>query len=159
MRQIDAVDARILLTLSDDPRLSGVEIAQRLGLSRNTVQSRLARLEAGDVLSSVERRVLLRALGYSMTAFINARVDQHRLDEIERALTGIPEVVEVHGLAGPQDLLIRVVAVDADDLYRLAGAVLAIPGMERTEVAMSVREMVGMRATPLLRARLRGEGA
>jgi DNA-binding Lrp family transcriptional regulator len=151
MTDLDGTDARILLALRDDARLSGVELAQRLGLSRNTVQARLARLESGDALAPFDRRVEHRALGYPLTAFVTVRADQHRLPSIEQDLAAIPEVVEVHGIAGEVDVMIRVVAVDADDLYRIAGAILSVPGVERTEVALSVREMVGYRTAPLLR--------
>ena len=151
MQDLDGTDARILLALSEDARLSGVELAQRLGLSRNTVQSRLARLESGQLLGSMDRRVQHRALGYPLTAFVAARVNQHRLQEIEAALTGIPEVVEVHGIAGGADIMIRVVAKNTDDLYRIAGVILASPGIERTELSLSMREMVPYRTAPLLR--------
>jgi DNA-binding Lrp family transcriptional regulator len=151
MPDLDATDARILLALSEDARLSGVELAQRLGLSRNTVQSRLARLESGELLRSTDHRVDHRALGYPLTGFVSARVDQHRLDDIEHELTGLAEVVEVHGIAGEDDILIRIVARDTDDLYRIAGVILAIPGVERTEISLSMREMVPYRTSPLLR--------
>ena len=151
MQDLDGTDARILLALSEDARLSGVELAQRLGLSRNTVQSRLARLESDRLLGSMDRRVHHRALGYPLTAFVAARVNQHRLQEIEAALTDIPEVVEVHGIAGGADIMIRVVAKNTDDLYRIAGVILASPGIERTELSLSMREMVPYRTAPLLR--------
>lgn len=147
------MDARILLALCDDARLSGVEIAQRLGVSRNTVQSRLAKLESGELLASVDRRVMQRALGYPLTAFVSALVDQHQLAEIEAALTLIPEVIEVHGVAGGTDIIIQVVGRDADDLYRIAGVLLAIPGIQRTDVALSMRAMVPYRTQPLLKKR------
>ncbi|HEY4225716.1 MAG TPA: Lrp/AsnC family transcriptional regulator [Pseudolysinimonas sp.] len=151
MTDLDGTDARILLALRDDARLSGVELAQRLGLSRNTVQARLARLESGDALSGVDRRVQQRSLGYPLTAFVTVCADQHRLASIEHDLASIPEVVEVHGIAGAHDVMVRVAARDADDLYRIAGVILSVPGIERTEVALSVREMVPYRLAPLLR--------
>ncbi len=113
----------------------------------------MARLEASGVLRPYDTRVEHRALGYPLTAFITAQVDQHRLDEIESSLGAVPEVAEVHGLAGEKDVLVRVVAVDADDLYRIAGVILALPGIERTSVSLSMREMVRTRTSPLLRAR------
>lgn len=151
---IDAIDAKILLVLGDDARLSGVEIAQRLGLSRNTVQSRLARLEESGRLGAVDRRVLARALGYPLTAFVSALVDQHLLAAIEAALTTIPEVVEVHGVAGGSDVIIQIVARNTDDLYRIAGAILASPGIQRTEISLSMHEMVAYRLRPLLERRV-----
>ncbi len=153
MPDLDATDSKILLALSEDARLSGVELAQRLGLSRNTVQSRLARLESGELLRATDHRVDPRALGYPLTAFVSARLDQHRLDGIERALHDVTEVVEVHGITGGDDILIRIVARDTDDLYRIAGTILGIPGVERTEISLSMREMVPYRTVPLLRRR------
>jgi DNA-binding Lrp family transcriptional regulator len=55
-------------------------------------------------------------LGSPLRAFVLTRVRQRLLTEVSAALTEVPEVVEVHGLSGGADLLIQVVAKDADDL-------------------------------------------
>jgi DNA-binding Lrp family transcriptional regulator len=47
--------------------------------------------------------------------------------------------------------MVHVVAADADDLYRIAGQILAIPGVERTNTALVMRELADYRITPLLR--------
>ncbi|MDV6292277.1 MULTISPECIES: Lrp/AsnC family transcriptional regulator [Rhodococcus] len=150
MTSLDATDARLLLELARTPRATGVELSQRLGLSRNTVQARLARWDAEGVLGSFERRVDPQALGYPLAAFVATRVDQHRLDSVVAALAQIPEVTEVYGMTGQTDLSVKVVARDAEDLYRLAGQILEIPGVERTNMALVMRELVGPRTTPLL---------
>ncbi|MFE2040588.1 Lrp/AsnC family transcriptional regulator [Streptomyces sp. NPDC059477] len=147
---VDSTDARILLALAREPRATVQALAQRLGLSRNTVQARLAKLELSGALGSRERWVVPGALGYPLTAFVTLRVDQHRLPEVADALAAIPEVVEVFGLSGDTDLLARVVAADAEDLYRIAGQILAGPGVERTSTALAIRELVSHRLTPLL---------
>ncbi|AHH15994.1 transcriptional regulator, AsnC family [Nocardia nova SH22a] len=148
---LDATDARLLLELVANPRATGVELATRLGLSRNTVQARLARWEAGGVLTGFERRVDPRALGYRLAAFVAVVVDQHRLAGIVDELADIPEVTEVCGTTGPSDLTVRVVARDADDLYRITGAILKIAGVERTNMALVMQQLVGPRTAPLLR--------
>lgn len=154
MRRLDGTDARLLLALSDNPRATGLELAQRLGLSRNTVQARLAALEQQPALHAFDTRVQPAALGYPLTAFITTQVNQHTLTEVGAALGAIPEVIEVHGLTGVTDLLVRVVARDPDDLYRVAELVLSVPGVERTSIALSMREMVRYRVAPLLHRRL-----
>ena len=53
-------------------------------------------------------------------------------------------------MTGETDLSVKVVAKDADDLYRLAGLILEIPGVERTNMALVMRELVGPRLGPLL---------
>ena len=148
--QLDSTDARLLLALSADPRATVLALSQRLGLARNTVQARLARLEAGGALDPFERRVRPEALGYRLAAYVTVQVVQRSLAEVSDALAHIPEVLEVTGLSGVADLLVRVVAVDADDLWRITEQVLAIPGVERTDTNLALRRFVDHRMTPLL---------
>lgn len=151
MSTLDHTDARLLLALNDDPQATRVDLAQRLELSRNTVHARLARWEGKGVLGPMEHRVVPQSLDYPLTAFVTIRIDQHLLDELTIALSDIPEVIEVHGLAGMTDLMARVVARDTEDLYRIAGILLAAPGVERTNVGISMYEMVPYRVSPLLK--------
>ncbi len=149
-RKVDGTDARLLLALIRDPRAPVMALAGQVGLARNTVQARLARFEKQGVLASFERRIEPAALGYALTAFITVTVTQQLLDEVAAALADIPEVLEVFGLSGAADLLVRVAAHDADDLYRIAGQLLAAPGVERTETALVMRQLVSYRSAPLL---------
>ncbi|MGJ0119848.1 Lrp/AsnC family transcriptional regulator [Williamsia sp. MIQD14] len=149
-RSVDATDARLLMALNAEPRATTLALAERAHLSRNTVQSRVARLEKGHVLRSFERRVDPAALGYPVRAFIMTNLRQRELDAVGAALALIPEVVEVHGLSGVADLLIQVVARHVEDLYRIAGEILAIDGVERTTTGLVMREMVDFRVSPLL---------
>jgi DNA-binding Lrp family transcriptional regulator len=148
--RIDALDAKILAALNADPRATVMALAERTKLSRNTVHARMSKLENDGVLWSFERRIDPAALGYPLTAFILTRVTQRRLASIADSLDQIPEVVEVHGLGGTTDMLIHVVAREADDLYRIAGRILDIDGVEQTTTALVMRKFVDHRLTPLL---------
>jgi DNA-binding Lrp family transcriptional regulator len=147
---LDSSDARLLLALTKDSRATVLSLAEQVGLSRNTVQARLARFEDRGALTTFQRRIEPAALGYPLTAFVTVTVTQRLLDDVATALAGIPEVLEVFGLSGSTDLLVRVVARDADDLYRVAGQILATTGVERTETALVMRRLVDYRATRLL---------
>lgn len=149
-RQIDGVDARILRALTADPRATVVALANLTGLARNTVHARLSRLETEGVLASFERRVDPAALGYPMTAFIFVTVVQRKLEPIAENLKSVPEVLEVYGLSGVTDLLVHIVARDADDLYRIAGRVLDIDGVEKTTTGLVMRRLVDYRVTSLI---------
>jgi len=148
--ELDERDARLLLALAENPRGTVLALADRVGLSRNTVQARLARLEEQGVLGTFERRIDPAALGYPLTAFVTVRVVQRELAAVADALDQVPEVLEVHGLSGEGDLLVHVVARDADDLYRIAGQLLATDGVERTTTSLVMRSLVGFRTAPLL---------
>jgi len=158
MPSFDRTDARILLALCDAPRATGVQIAALLGLARNTVQSRLSRWDADNVLQPFDRRVVPRDLGFPLRAFVTAVVDQHLLEDVIAHLAEIPEVTEVAGISGPADLHIEVAASDSDDLYRVAGRILAVPGVERTNVSIAMRQAIPYRTKPLLEQIARTEG-
>ncbi|MEU2676703.1 Lrp/AsnC family transcriptional regulator [Streptomyces sp. NPDC007107] len=149
--RIDPTDARLLLALAAQPRATTVALAEASELSRNTVQARLAALHRNGSVQSFERRIDPAALGYPLTAFVTTQVAQRKLDEVARALAAIPEVLQVHGLTGDTDLLVHVAATDAEDLYRVAGHILDIPGVERTSTALVMRQLVPYRLAPLLR--------
>ncbi|MCV2490175.1 Lrp/AsnC family transcriptional regulator [Geodermatophilus sp. YIM 151500] len=150
MPDVDATDARLLLALREDPRASVMALSQRLGLARNTVQARLTRLESSGALGPLDRRVRPEALGYRLGAYVTVQVAQRSLAEVSDALAQVPEVLEVTGLSGVADLLVRVAARDADDLWRITERVLSIPGVQRIDTALALRRFVDHRTAPLL---------
>lgn len=150
MQPLDGTDRRLLAALSQDPRQTVVALAQKLGLSRNTVQARMAQLEKKNVFLSFERRINPAALGYPLMAFITVHVQQQKLGQLSADLAGIPEVLEAYGLTGSADLLLKVVSADAEDLFRINGKILACDGVERTDTALAMRELIPFRLEPLL---------
>ncbi|WP_309065460.1 Lrp/AsnC family transcriptional regulator [Microbacterium sp.] len=149
-RLADRTDASLLRHLIREPGATIVALAEATGLARNTVRARLARYEADGALRSFQRRIDPAFLGYPLSAYVVTKVKQSMLDEVGRSLSAIPEVVEVLGLSGITDLLIRVVARDADDLYRVAGRILDVDGVKRTTTGLVMREMVPYRVEQLL---------
>ncbi len=114
------------------------------------MRTRLQRYEADGALLPFEHRVAPSFLGFPLRAFVTTTVIQRELDAVATALVSIPEVLEVNGVAGADDLMILIVARDTDDLYRVAGAILAIPGVVRTETGLVMRGLVPYRTAQLL---------
>ena len=152
LQELDATDRRILAALDEDPRVPVMVLAQKLGLARGTVQSRLERMSASGALRPNSSRVLPSALGRGVAAAVSAELDQSHLNEAIAALRNIPEVLECHAPAGDTDLLIRVVATSPDDLYRVSEEIRLCPGIVRTSTSMFLREVIPYRTTGLLGA-------
>ncbi|MGX5358401.1 Lrp/AsnC family transcriptional regulator [Kocuria sp. KH4] len=148
---LDALDARILLALDDDPAATVLALARTLGVARNTVHARLRRLTEGGVLRSPSRRVDPRALGYDLTAFVELSIRQGAGEEALAGLRAIPEIIEIHATTGDADLLARVVARGTEDLHRITNLVVETPGVLRTSTAISLLEVMPLRVTELLR--------
>lgn len=149
MAAVDALDARILLALDDDPDASVLGLSRTLGVARNTVQARLRRL-SDTVLRGFGRRVDPAALGYPLLAFLSLRISQGSGDAAVVGLRALPEVIEIHSTSGAADLLVRVVARDTGHLYRLTNRILEIPGVERSDTAIALAELLPTRTGPLL---------
>jgi DNA-binding Lrp family transcriptional regulator len=116
------------------------------------VRARRARYAEERALRSFERRIDPAFLGYPMRAFIVTTVKQRKLAQVATTLAEVPEVLQVHGLSGVADLLVHVVARDADDLYRIAGRILAIDGVKRTSTGLVMGELVEYRVAQLIGA-------
>jgi DNA-binding Lrp family transcriptional regulator len=149
-RSIDDVDVALLKALVEDPDATNLAISERTGLARNTVRARLARYNEEDSLRPFDRRIDPAFLGYPLQAFFFTTVTQRKLSAISSALAEVREVLQVHGLSGVTDLLVHVVAKDADDLYRIAGRILDIDGVERTETSLVMGELVEYRIAQLI---------
>jgi DNA-binding Lrp family transcriptional regulator len=150
MQPLDGTDTRLLSAMAGDPRRTVVALAQKLGLSRNTVQARMAQLEKKQVFLSFERRINPASLGYPLMAFISVHVQQQKLGQLAVELADIPEILEGYGLTGSADLLLRVVALDAEDLFRINGKILACEGVDRVDTALAMGELIPFRVQPLL---------
>lgn len=152
MSSLDQVDLELLNALADDHRATVVALADRLGLSRNTVQARMAKLDRSGVFGSFERAMAPDALGYPIEAMVSIVVRQAELPRITEELALIPEVLQMHGLSGQVDLLARVAARDTQHLFGIDARILAIDGVERTETSLVMGEVIGYRVRPLLEA-------
>ncbi|MDL5350107.1 Lrp/AsnC family transcriptional regulator [Microbacterium sp. zg-YB36] len=150
MTTLDHVDLALLDALADDPRATVVALADRLSLSRNTVQARMSKLDRAGVFLSYERAIAPHALGYPIEALLEVVVRQPDLPQITQHLADIPEVIQAHGVSGQVDLVVRVAARDTQHLFDIDARILGIDGVERTETSLVMDEVIGFRVRPLM---------
>jgi len=148
--EIDAVDARLLALLDAEPRLSIMELARRAGVARGTAQARLDRLVARGVVRGFGPEIDPPSLGYPVLAFTTLEIAQAGVDELVAHLVAIPEVLEVHTITGPGDLLCRIVARSNDHLQDVIAAVLAGPSINRASTHIALSTPVLLRTAPLV---------
>ncbi|HET6502002.1 MAG TPA: Lrp/AsnC family transcriptional regulator [Amycolatopsis sp.] len=147
---MDALDARLLLLLTDQPRLGVLECARRLGVARGTVQARLDRLTESGVLGGFPPELNLAAMGYGLTAFAVLEIAQGGRAAVIEELSAIEQVCEVHATTGQGDLFVRMVARDHDDLQRVIDEVVSVPDVLRTSTSLALSTPISPRVRPLL---------
>jgi DNA-binding Lrp family transcriptional regulator len=156
-KPVDRLDAALIELLAVEPRIGVLEASRRLGVARGTVQARLDRLQDRRVITGYGPELDPVALGYEVTAFITLEIRQvggH--DPVAERLAAIPEVLEVHTITGPGDMLCRVVARTNADLQRVLDAIVSTEGVVRSATVISLATQVSYRILHLVRAAASG---
>lgn len=149
---VDALDARILRLMLEQPRTSVREYARVLGVARGTLQARIDRLERDGVITGFGPRLSPAALGHPVLAFVHIEVTQGHLDDVGDSLAAVPEIIEAVSVTGGGDLLTRVVARDNAHLEDVIQRLIRTPGVVRTRTEVALRERVPHRVLPLVEA-------
>lgn len=149
---VDTLDSRILQLFTAEPRVGVLEASRRLGVARGTVQARLDKLAASGVIRTLAPSLDPAAMGYRVTAFATLEIRQGGRGPVADHLARIPEVIEVHTITGPGDLLCRIVARDNDDLQRVIDDLVSDDDVVRTSTLIALSTVVGPRVMPLVAA-------
>lgn len=151
-QRIDELDARLLRTMAEVPRIGLMEVARRLGVARGTVQARLAKLEERGVVRGFGPEIDPGAAGYPVLAFVFLQIAQGRLDQAVAVLRSVPEVLEATATSGPSDLLCRIVARDTEHLQDIVNRLLSDHAIRRTTSYIALSQPIRMRTGPLVEA-------
>lgn len=152
MSTIDRLDAQIIGKLTDNARVGVAELANALGVSRNTIQHRMSRLEETRVLRGFLPVIDFAIIGAPLQAMISLELDQRHLANIVAGLRRLPEVLEVKIQAGREDLLVYVAISSLEALQVLTAAIVDIEGVRKTTSTFSVSAPIPYRVQPLLEA-------
>lgn len=147
---IDDTDARILAILQQDARIANADIARRLGMAPSAIFERIRKLEARGVIAGYTARLNPRALDRGLLAFVFVRADERlgHPEPTDARLAAIPEVQEVHHVAGEDCYLVKVRVADTEALARLLrerfGAIETIHSTRTTIVLSTVKESAAL---------------
>ncbi len=158
---IDALDAEILSILQENCRTSNAEIARQVGLAPSAIFERIRKLEEKAVIRGYRAEIDPAALDLGQLAFIFIRSsDRPGGDQTAQKLAAIPEILELHHVAGEDCFLAKVRARDAEALGRLLrerlGRIATIASTRTTIVLEVVKETS---AIPLKSGQDRAEAA
>jgi DNA-binding Lrp family transcriptional regulator len=129
---MDDLDEHLLARLRENARAPVAELARALGLSRTTIQSRLARLERSGVIAGYSVR-LTNAYGSTRVhAFIMLTVEPKQAAAVTAALRRMPGVRRLQSVSGPFDLIATVEVADVAEMDAAIDEIGAVKGVERT---------------------------
>ena len=135
---IDQIDGTILSILQQNARTSQSELAKAVGLAPSAVLERLRKLTAKGVIRDYVALIDPHVVERGLLAFVAVRSAEHGPEmPSANALARIPEVLEVHHVAGDDCYLLKVRARDAEHLGRLLRQyIAATPGVTSTRTTI-----------------------
>jgi Lrp/AsnC family leucine-responsive transcriptional regulator len=150
---MDSADTTILTILQDNARTSNAEIARQIGMAPSGVLERIRKLEATGLIRGYQAHIDPHPLGLGLLAFVAVRSDE-RVGEQQTGeqLAAMPEVQEVHHIAGEDCFLVKVRAPDTEALGRILrerfGAIPSVRSTRTTIVLSTLKETARLPLPP-----------
>ncbi len=146
---INDIDKQILNILQKDARIANAEIARQVGLAPSAVLERVRKLEERGVIKGYETKLDAAQVEYGLTAFIAVRTNECCY-ETDNFLAEIPEVLEVHDVAGEDSYLLKVRVKDTEHLSRLMRERLKnVPNVASTRTTIVLGTIKETNALPI----------
>ncbi|MEO6687274.1 MAG: Lrp/AsnC family transcriptional regulator [Dyadobacter sp.] len=117
---LDKVDFSILRLMQENARISNADLARELEMAPSAVLERVKKLEQKNVILQYTTRLNPVPLQQKLLAFISMKAaDGLGSNNVGQELAKIPEVQEVHHVAGEDCYLIKVRTTDSSSLMNL----------------------------------------
>jgi len=146
---INEIDKQILNIIQQDARISNAEIARQVGLAPSAVLERIKKLEERGVIKGFETKLDAAQLDFGLTAFVAVRTNDCGI-ETDKFLSAIPEVLEVHDVAGDDSYLLKVRVKNTEDLARLLRERLKnVPNIASTKTTIVLQTIKETNALPI----------
>ena len=150
---LDTIDRAILNALQNQGRISNAELAELVNLSPSACHRRVQRLEKDGFINQYVALLNARKIGLPTTVFVEIRLSAQAdevLDNFEKAVARIPDVLECHLMAGTADYILKVVAENTEDFARIHRQHLTrLPGVAQMQSSFALRTVFKTTALPV----------
>lgn len=127
--KLDAIDRRILELLSENGRMSYVDIGKELNLSRVAIRERVNQLIQSGVIEKFSVVINSEKVGKAVSAFFEVDCEPSFLVSVAENLANNPRVASCYQMTGPSTLHMHVLVEDFialenfinEELYSLEG--------------------------------------
>jgi Lrp/AsnC family leucine-responsive transcriptional regulator len=131
-RPLDAFDRKILGVLAANADVSYAELGQMVGLSAPAIHDRVKKLRASGCLRRTVAVLDATAIGKPLLAFVHVDNTGWCKTEELLAMADLPEVEEIHSVAGDTGMLLKVRCASTLALEALLARLYAMPSIRST---------------------------
>ena len=133
---LDDTDRELIGMLRDNARMPVVALAKKLGVTRATVQNRIARLEREGMIVGYTVKLRPNVETQRIRALMSIAVEGNRATEVRRELTGHPNVIVLHTTNGRWDLIAELRADSLEAFDQVLNAIRLLEGIATTETSI-----------------------
>lgn len=145
MESLTAIDRTLLDAIQRDGRLTSTELGELVNMSHSPVWRRLKKFEEDGVIAGYAAHLNRHKLGLKTLAFVSIVLDRHDEDTAVRftdEVRLIPEVVMCHGVSGPEDCVMIVIARDLEHYANiLTQRIRKLPGIAGLRTSFSLMQI------------------
>ena len=150
MGPLDSINQKILAELLADGRISMMELAARVGLSKTPVTQRVRQMEESGLITGYRATVSRVKLGLTHVTFVEVKMSDTRqiaLDKFNAAVRAVPEIEieieECYMIAGGFDYLLKVRSRDMVHFRQiLAERISSLPYLHATSSFVAMEAVV-----------------
>ena len=129
---LDKLDHLLVAKLREDARAPVAALARALGVSRTTIQSRIARLERLKVITGYSVRVAESFEKNQIHAYVMITVGPKRAATVSAEIKKMAAVRLLQSVSGTFDMIALAVAPSVREMDDLIDAIGNLEGVERT---------------------------
>jgi Lrp/AsnC family transcriptional regulator, leucine-responsive regulatory protein len=147
---MDQTDLQILSLLQPNSFLTNNELSKKIGMAPSAILERVKKLEQKGIIESYPTRIKPEALELKLLAFIFVKTSEGPGNaSVAKQLAKIPEVLELHHVAGEDCYLVKVRTKDPQSLIRLMREKFKISNLLSTKTTIVLETLKETNQLPI----------
>jgi Lrp/AsnC family leucine-responsive transcriptional regulator len=135
--ELDELDLRLLDALQRNARSTFADLGAVVGLKAPAVHDRVKRLESRGYVRGYSAQLDSKLLGLELIAFVSCfTAPDCSYDEFTQTLAQMPEILEVHSVAGEESFVLKVMTRSTGHLDELLSRLKSVKGMARSKTTI-----------------------
>lgn len=143
---LDRADRAIVTALQENARLTNVELSERIGLSPSACLRRVNTLEREGLIAGYHATIDMAKIDYDVMVMVQITLTGQAstiLNDFERAVVRIPNLLACFLMAGTKDYILRVAARDVADYGQIhANHLSSLPHVQSMESNFILRSVM-----------------
>jgi Lrp/AsnC family transcriptional regulator, leucine-responsive regulatory protein len=147
---MDETDLQILSLLQPNSFLTNNEVAKKIGMAPSAVLERIKKLEQKGIIEGYPTRIKPDALELKLLAFIFVKTSEGPGNaSVAKQLAKIPEVLELHHIAGEDCYLLKIRTKDPQSLIHLMREKFKISNLLSTKTTIVLETLKETNQLPI----------